>query len=118
MWLFGGKFMLVLLIAEYSASSLLHPSHTQPDHMSAFSIGLATRFGLHANPESRGIYIVENLLVVLSPCGFIAANYILLGRLALWLGCDQHLLIPRRRITLIFVLSDVFTFLVQVCSWN
>lgn len=72
------------------------------------------RFGLHLHPESTGIYIIEYLFVTLSPCGFIAAEYVLLGRLARWLDASSHVLIPPRRITLVFVLSDVTTFLIQV----
>ena len=72
------------------------------------------RFGLHAQPESKGIYIAEYLFVVLSPCGFIAANYVLLGRLSRWMKGDKHLWISPNRITLVFVLSDVVTFLIQV----
>lgn len=71
------------------------------------------RFGLHAQPESNGIYIVEYLFVTLSPCGFIAAEYVLLGHLARWLKAGQHMLIPPQKITLVFVLSDVTTFLIQ-----
>lgn len=112
-----------MVVAEYSKNYLsttlpgtplvLSPQFSNVC-LSAFAFGLATRFGLHNNPDSKGIYIAEDLLVVLSPCGFIAANYVLLGRLARWLGCDQYLLVPARRITLIFVCSDVGTFLVQV----
>lgn len=68
---------------------------------------------MHSNPRSKGIYIVEYLFVVLSPCAFIAADYVLLGRLAAHLQASRHLLIPARRITLVFILSDVSTFLVQ-----
>jgi hypothetical protein len=32
----------------------------------AFALGIATRFGLHSHPESKGLYIVEYLFVVLS----------------------------------------------------
>lgn len=84
----------------------------------AFCVGLGLRFGLHAQPESKGIYIAEYLFVVLSPCGFIAANYVLLGRLSRWLRCDRHLLIRPQKITLVFVMSDVITFLVQVCYFT
>lgn len=84
-------------------------------------------------PESKGLYIGEYLLVVLSvrlpilpsfvpfslyiprqPCAFIAADYILLGRLARHLNMDQHLLVKPRFITRIFIASDVTTFLIQV----
>ncbi|CAL1712149.1 unnamed protein product [Somion occarium] len=99
MWKIGGKYMTTLVIAEC-----------------AFCIGFGFRFALHSNPESKGIYIAEYLFIILSPCGFIAADYVLLGRLSRWLNCDSHLLITPRRITLVFVLSDVVTFLVQAAG--
>lgn len=80
-----------------------------------YALGVAIRFGLHLHPESLPLYIVQNLFVVLSPCGFIAGEYVLLGRLAIWLKADQHMLVPPRKITLVFVLSDVSTFFIQVC---
>ena len=65
-------------------------------------------------PESKGLYIVEYLFVVLSPCAFIAANYVLLGRLARHVDCSKYLLVPAKRITIIFIASDISTFLIQV----
>ena len=62
------------------------------------------------------MYILYYLFVTLSPCGFIAAEYVLLGRLARWLDADSHVLIPPRRITLVFVCSDVATFLTQAAG--
>ncbi|KIJ56800.1 hypothetical protein M422DRAFT_197995 [Sphaerobolus stellatus SS14] len=78
-----------------------------------FAIGLAMRFILHNNPHNQGVYILEDLLVVLSPCAFIAAVYILLGHLAVHLNSSQHLLIAPRYITRVFIASDVTTFLIQ-----
>ncbi|KAH8117366.1 RTA1-like protein [Phellopilus nigrolimitatus] len=78
-----------------------------------FSMGIGCRFGLHLHPQSKGIYIAEYLLVVLSPCAFIAAEYVLLGRLARDLDMSQYLLVSPRRVTPIFVASDVTTFLIQ-----
>lgn len=98
-WRIGGKFMLAMVVAAYT-----------------FSVGIGLRFGLHAQPESKGIYIAEYLFVVLSPCGFIAADYVLLGRMSRWLKCDAHLWIRAKRITLVFVLSDVVTFLIQAAG--
>lgn len=63
---------------------------------------------------SLPIYIAENALVTLAPCGFIATEYMLLGRLAAWLRGTHHLLIPANRITLVFMSSDIITFLIQV----
>jgi hypothetical protein len=76
-------------------------------------LGIGLRFGLHAQPDSKGLYIVEYLFVVLAPCAFIAADYVLLGRLARHLGANQYLLVPSRKITQLFVTSDVITFLIQ-----
>ncbi|KAG2077360.1 RTA1-domain-containing protein [Suillus decipiens] len=78
-----------------------------------YGIGFGFRFALHYNPDSLGIYIAEYLLIVLSPCFFIAANYVLLGRIAREINCAHHVLLPVRRLTLIFVLSDVSTFVIQ-----
>ncbi|KAF5344104.1 hypothetical protein D9758_008893 [Tetrapyrgos nigripes] len=92
----GAKWMSVMTIGIYT-----------------FSFGIGIRFGLHEHPESKGLYIVEYLLVVLSPCAFIAAEYVLLGRLARYLQCDQHLVVSPLRITITFISSDITTFLIQ-----
>lgn len=75
--------MLAMIIAEYT-----------------YTLGIAFRFGLHSNPDSTSLYILYYLFVTLSPCGFIAAEYVLLGRMARWLGGHQHVLIPPNRVTL------------------
>jgi len=95
-WKYGAKFMLSMTIGAYT-----------------FAFGISTRFGLHLHPESKGLYIVEYLFVVLSPCAFIAAEYVLLGRLARHLRCDKYLLVTARRITVTFISSDISTFLIQ-----
>jgi len=95
----GAKFMLSMVIGAYT-----------------FAFGIGTRFGLHSHPESKGIYIIEYLFVVLSPCAFIASEYVLLGRLARYLNCDKHLMVNSRRITIVFISSDITTFLVQAAG--
>ncbi|KAF9035075.1 RTA1-like protein [Hymenopellis radicata] len=95
----GAKWMLSMTIGAYT-----------------FALGIAMRFGLAVNPEGKGIYIVEYLFVVLSPCAFIAANYVLLGRLARHLAADQYLLVQPRRITIVFISSDITTFLIQAAG--
>ncbi|KAL0949497.1 hypothetical protein HGRIS_009551 [Hohenbuehelia grisea] len=92
----GGKYMLSLVIGCYT-----------------FALGLAFRFGLHVQPRSHGIYIAQYLFVVLSPCAFIASAYVLLGRLARYLDRPEYLAVSPQRITLVFVCSDITTFLVQ-----
>lgn len=53
-------------------------------------------------------------LTVSQPCTFIAATYVLLGRLAKYLRADKYLFIRPNRVSVIFVLADVVTFLIQV----
>jgi len=78
-----------------------------------FAFGLSTRFGLHLYPQSKELYIVQYLFVVLAPCAYIAADYVLLGQLGVHLHAEQFLSISARRITVIFIMSDVSTFLIQ-----
>ncbi|KIJ70024.1 hypothetical protein HYDPIDRAFT_77204 [Hydnomerulius pinastri MD-312] len=95
----GGKWMLAMVVGEYT-----------------YALGFGFRFGVHDHPDDLTIYIVMYLLIVLSPCCFIAANYVLLGRLAKHLGAGKHVLLPAHRLTRIFVLSDVTTFLIQAAG--
>ncbi|KAA1466425.1 RTA1-domain-containing protein [Dentipellis sp. KUC8613] len=82
-----------------------------------FSFGIACRWALHKNPDSRGWYIAEYLFVILSPCAFIAADYIILGRLVRFLKCEKHLrIVPPRKITTVFLSSDITTFLIQAAG--
>jgi hypothetical protein len=53
---------------------------------------------------------------ILQPCAFIAADYVLLGRLARYLNSPNHLLVPPHRITVVFIVSDVVTFLIQAAG--
>ncbi|KAH7914178.1 RTA1 like protein-domain-containing protein [Hygrophoropsis aurantiaca] len=96
---YGAKWMLAMVIGEYT-----------------YIAGFGCRFGLHYHPDSEGIYIAEYLFIVLSPCAFIAANYVLLGRLSGYLGTTDHVLLPARRLTIIFVSSDITTFLIQAAG--
>jgi len=95
-WRWGARWMLAMVIGTYT-----------------FSLGLAMRFALAKDPHNTTYYIIEYLFVVLSPCAFIAADYVLLSHLATWLDAGAHLVISPRRVTLVFVLSDVTTFCIQ-----
>ncbi|KIK79587.1 hypothetical protein PAXRUDRAFT_834021 [Paxillus rubicundulus Ve08.2h10] len=93
---YGAKWMLAMVIGEYT-----------------YMAGFGCRFGLHYNPDSEAVYIAEYLFIVLSPCAFIAANYVLLGRLSRHISCTDHVLLPSQRLTFVFVSSDIITFLIQ-----
>jgi hypothetical protein len=65
----GARWMMSMTIGAFSACAFPPDFLTWIDLFSnrlAFTLGLATRFGLHKNPQSHGLYIVEYLFVVLS----------------------------------------------------
>ncbi|ORX38218.1 RTA1 like protein-domain-containing protein [Kockovaella imperatae] len=80
------------------------------------AIGFATRIVFAGNPTSLGIYIITILLTLLSPCGFIALNYVLLPRIASHVGAQDALFIRPRWIARIYVTSDITTFWLQACG--
>ncbi|WRT63495.1 uncharacterized protein IL334_000400 [Kwoniella shivajii] len=77
------------------------------------ALGFAVRIGLTSNPGSMGVYIVMTLFTLLSPCAFLANDYIILPRLVAWLDAEEQLFIRPSRVVRIFVWSDVFTFWLQ-----
>ncbi|KAF8597911.1 hypothetical protein BDV93DRAFT_561867 [Ceratobasidium sp. AG-I] len=78
-----------------------------------YAAGLYTRIIFKNNVHSLGLFIVMNMLTVLSPCGFIATVYMLLGRLAIHLEAEDLLLIKPNLITKLFLTSDIITLIVQ-----
>lgn len=82
-------------------------------------IGFFTRIGCHYDPYSLGIYIISTLFILLSPCAFLAADYVCLSRLALYLGQDvtkNCLVFPVTALVKFFVIMDVTTFLIQAAG--
>lgn len=55
-----------MTIGAYSECCSAGTYQTLALSLAAFAFGIGTRFGLHVHPESKGIYIVEYLFVVLS----------------------------------------------------
>lgn len=107
--------MLAMVIAEYSkCARILCSRQDIHSFILAYAAGFGLRFILRNNLDSIMLYATYNFLVTLSPCGFIAGAYVLLGRLARSVDGDRHVLIPPQKIAKIFVASDVITFLVQV----
>ncbi|CAE6473932.1 unnamed protein product, partial [Rhizoctonia solani] len=91
-----GRYMLVIMIGA-----------------SFYAGGLLLRIVYAQDPTSVMKYASMNLIILLSPCAFIAGVYMFLGRLAFHLNAVEHLALSPRWLTKIFVTSDVFTFLVQ-----
>lgn len=67
------------------------------------------RFPLNAvaNP-----FVVQRQFILLSPCGFLAQDYVLVPRLASYLGYEEHLY-KAHLVVKFFIWSDVVTFLLQ-----
>ncbi|KDN39359.1 hypothetical protein RSAG8_08876, partial [Rhizoctonia solani AG-8 WAC10335] len=78
--------------------------------------GLFLRLIVAEDMESVMKYATMNLIILLSPCAFIAGVYMLLGRLAIHLNAAEYLLIRPNILTKVFVISDVFTFLMQAAG--
>ncbi|WWC86354.1 uncharacterized protein L201_001227 [Kwoniella dendrophila CBS 6074] len=80
-------------------------------------LGLALRVAFRNNLHSTGLYIVCYLFVVLSPCAFLAGDYILLGRLVTYLDKNEHLKPLRGSwVSWTFIVSDIATFLIQAAG--
>ncbi|KAF7374495.1 hypothetical protein MSAN_00334100 [Mycena sanguinolenta] len=89
---------------------------TLPLGMTAMATGFILRV-LYANPPfTLGKYVATDLFILLSPCLFLATDYMLLSHLARSFDeevSNRCLIIRDSRITKIFVWSDVITFLLQ-----
>ncbi|KAJ7113073.1 RTA1 like protein-domain-containing protein [Mycena epipterygia] len=87
-----------------------------PIGMTAMVVGFIVRILVHHSPTSLGLNIVTVLLILLSPCLFLALDYSILGRLSGTLGPEvssKTMFITPTRVATIFVWADVGTFLVQ-----
>ncbi|GHJ90211.1 hypothetical protein NliqN6_6613 [Naganishia liquefaciens] len=82
----------------------------------AMVVGWGCRVAWHYKPGSTAVYIPQTLFILLSPCAFIANNYIILPRLATHLGEERCLFIKSRIIVRLFVWSDIVTFLFQAAG--
>ncbi|WWD17784.1 hypothetical protein CI109_102226 [Kwoniella shandongensis] len=81
------------------------------------ALGLVLRVVFRSNPHSTGLYIVCYLFVVLSPCAFLAGDYILLGRLVQYLEGERYLRpLKPQWVSTTFIVSDVITFLIQAAG--
>ncbi|EIM86536.1 uncharacterized protein STEHIDRAFT_139394 [Stereum hirsutum FP-91666 SS1] len=116
----------VIAIVLYAISGGIHWYHwytVRAKYMLTLTIGMSTmtlgyilRVVYIGSPFSIGLYSITALLVLLSPCAFLATNYVTLTHLSNSLGDDvvaRCLLIRSSRLVRFFVWSDVITFFVQ-----
>lgn len=78
--------------------------------------GFAVRIPYSNDPTSIPIYTVSTLLILLSPCAFIAQDYYVLPQMAEWVDASDCLFLKPRLIGRIFLTSDVITFLLQLAG--
>ncbi|KAJ6540411.1 RTA1 like protein-domain-containing protein [Mycena capillaripes] len=87
--------------------------------MTIMSVGFGIRLLYARSASSLGIYVLMNMCILLSPCAFLATDYMLLVRLAYTLDDKARrrcLAIRPTRIVKLFVGSDITTFLLQGCG--
>jgi hypothetical protein len=80
------------------------------------TIGYVGRIISINNLTSEPAFITQSLLIVLAPAFFAATVYMILGRVIAFVNAPQLSIVPHRRLTTIFVLGDVLSFLVQCCG--
>ncbi|KAJ6488412.1 RTA1 like protein-domain-containing protein [Mycena vulgaris] len=84
--------------------------------MTAMAAGFVLRIAFSNSPFSLGLYIIMDMLILLSSCAFLATEYMLLVRLASTFPeevSQSCLLIRPSRIVKFFVWSDGITFFLQ-----
>ncbi|KAG9231458.1 RTA-like protein [Amylocarpus encephaloides] len=77
------------------------------------AVGYVGRIIAHNNQTSIGIYIMQTLLLLVAPALYAASVYMTLGRIMLHTRGEHLSPIKRTLLTKIFVIGDVFSFLVQ-----
>ncbi|KAF7365269.1 hypothetical protein MVEN_00398700 [Mycena venus] len=122
------KSLSYVALILYGISGLIHWIHfftvpprrpfmiTLPLGMTAMAIGFIFRVIYSNPPFTLGKYIAMDLFILLSPCLYLATDYMLLSHLARTFDeevANRCLLIRHSRITKIFVWSDVTTFFLQ-----
>ncbi|KAF9653603.1 hypothetical protein BDM02DRAFT_3182614 [Thelephora ganbajun] len=76
------------------------------------ALGFVLRYVAEYNPNSIGLFATELLFIICAPATFLAFNYITYGRLISFVGAEHSVMDPQK-LAKIFIISDVFTFLLQ-----
>lgn len=87
--------------------------------MSFIVLGFILRIVYSNDPDSLNIYVFTTLFVLLSPCAFLATDYIILYNMSKALdpkSANDALFIAPRKIVKLFIASDVSTFLLQAAG--
>lgn len=115
----AGTFALLHFVLRLRASltSETIPMSTVTRIEPGYCAGFALRTPVRHNPNDLGLFIAMQLLTVTLPATFLAFNYIVYGRFVRNRVGPGYSFINPRKIALVFVLSDISTFMVQVWSY-
>lgn len=67
----------------------------------------------HSDKEALGPFIMQSLLILVAPALYAASIYMVLGRIIRLLDAEEYSIIRTKWLTKVFVIGDVFSFLVQ-----
>lgn len=76
-------------------------------------IGYAARAYSKSHPKSLPPFIVQSILLLIAPALMVATIYMLFGRMLILLRCTHLSIIPSRYGITIFVIGDIFSFVLQ-----
>ncbi|KAI4727165.1 RTA1-domain-containing protein [Aureobasidium sp. EXF-10728] len=76
-------------------------------------VGYVGRALSHSDKEALGPFIMQSLLILVAPALYAASIYMVLGRIIRLLGAEEYSIIRTKWLTKVFVIGDVFSFLVQ-----
>ena len=105
----GGLCMFTLFGIDLSTKP---PKKAYPSFLVEI-IGYIGRAIAHSNTTTIGLYILENIFILLAPTLFTASIYMTLGRVIRRVGAEHLSVIRVSRLTKTFVWGDVLSFVVQ-----
>ncbi len=82
-------------------------------------VGYIARVRSVKDVTNKSLFIVQTVLILVAPAVMAASCYSAFGRVTIWVVPQRfqtwrHLWVPPRRVTLVFVGFDVFSFFIQV----
>jgi len=76
-------------------------------------VGYAGRIGCVYDLDSFDFYVVQSLFVLLAPIFYAVSIYSLLGKIVQFVGAEDKSPVKPTRITCIFVIGDIISFVMQ-----
>jgi hypothetical protein len=106
---YKSRYMLYMTVGAWCACLLLYAlPPTELIRFPVYHAGIVFRFVYRSDFNSLGIFLIQNLFIILSPCAFIASVYAILGQLAARIHADHLVPIKPGKITKTFVWSGPY----------